>query len=49
MNTGVINKFRVGGFIGACVAAVLTFVGGDVVTASGIIAAALSTAGIKAE
>lgn len=49
MKIGMINKFRVGGFIGACVAAVLTFMGGDAVTAGGIIAAALSTAGIKAE
>lgn len=49
MNTGIINKFRVGGFIGACVAAVLAYMSGDVVTAGGIIAAALSAAGTKAE
>lgn len=48
MNTGMINKFRVGGFIGACVAAVLIFMGGDTVTAGGIMAAALSAAGTKA-
>lgn len=49
MDTSMINKFRVGGFIGACVAAVLAFMSGDAVTAGGIIAAALSTAGVKAE
>lgn len=47
MNTTLINKFRLGGFIGACVAAALTFMGGDAVTASGIIAAALSATGGK--
>lgn len=49
MNTNLINKFRIGGFIGACVAAVLAYMGGDVVTAGGIIAAALSAAGTKVE
>lgn len=47
MNATLVNTFRLGGFIGACVAAVLTFLGGDVVTASGIIAAAVSAAGGK--
>lgn len=47
MNTNIINKFRVGGFIGACVAAVLAFMNGDTVTAGGTIAAALSAAGTK--
>lgn len=49
MNTGMINKLRVGGFIGACVAAVLAFMSGDTVTAGGIIAAALSATGTKEE
>lgn len=49
MNTGIINKFRVGGFICACVAAILAYMGGDVITAGGIVAAALSAAGTKAE
>lgn len=49
MNAGMINKLRVGGFIGACVAAALTFMGGDAVTAGGIMAAALSAAGARAE
>lgn len=47
MNTKIINKFRVGGFVGACVAAALVFMSGDAVTAGGIIAAALSAAGGK--
>ena len=49
MNAGIINKFRICGFIGACVAAVLTWMGGDATTAGGIVAAALSAAGTKAE
>ena len=48
MNTKMINKFRVGGFIGACAAAVLAFMSGDTVMAGGIIAAALSATGTKA-
>ena len=48
MDTNMINKCRVGGFIGACVAAVLAFMSGDAVTAGGIVAAALSAAGTKA-
>lgn len=47
MNANLVNKFRLGGLVGACVAAVLTAMGGDVVTAGGIIAAALSAAGGK--
>lgn len=47
MNMTLVNKFRLGGFVGACVAAVLTFMGGDAVTAGGIIAAALSATGGK--
>lgn len=49
MNTSTINKFRVGGFVGACVAAFLAFMNGDTVTAGGIIAAALSATGTKVE
>lgn len=49
MNSNVINKFRLGGFVGACVAAVFAFMAGDHVTAGGLIAAALSTAGTKNE
>lgn len=47
MDPNLINKFRIGGFIGACVAAAFAFMGGDTVTAGGIIAAALSTVGGK--
>lgn len=49
MGTNLINKFRIGGFIGACIAATLIFMSGDAVTAGGIIAAAFSAAGGKQE
>lgn len=44
-----VNRLRLGGFIGACVAAVFAFISGDLTTAGGLIAAALSTAGGKLE
>lgn len=47
MTASLVNKFRIGGFLSACVAAVLVFMSGDTATAGGIIAAALSTAGGK--
>lgn len=47
MDTKNINRLRIGGFIGACVAAVFAFISGDYVTAGGMIAAALSTTGGK--
>lgn len=47
MNPVNANRLRIGGFIGACIAAVLAFIGGDPTTAGGLIAAALSAAGPK--
>ena len=43
-----INSLRLAGFVAACAAAVIAFTQGDTVTATGIVAAALSSPGAKA-
>lgn len=49
MHITSINRLRLAGFVTACVTAVVTFMQGDIVTAAGIIAAALSAPGAKVE